>query len=210
MFAWLLNKISKHPKKFKELKKNLFSEIKNEILEIGCGTGINFELLSDNKEITNWIGIEPNPQMNSFLEENKKKFNITFNTKIENISAENMSKIPNDSIDYVIGSHIFCSISFFQTQNVLKEISRVLKKDGKFLFVEHVADPKFTFTRLTQILISPIWFLIGDGCRFAKTWEVFQDSKKYFSKLDLEHFDSNMTPLGLGIIKPHIKGYFVK
>eukprot|EP01080_Neovahlkampfia_damariscottae_P005728 gene5728-9551_t len=210
LFAWLLNKISNHPRKFKEIKRDLFSEVKNEILEIGCGTGINFEFLAENKNIKNWIGIEPNPQMNSFLEKNKKKFNVQFNTKIENISAENMTSIPDESVDYVIGSHIFCSISYFQTQNVLKEISRILKKNGKFIFVEHVADPKNSFTRYVQIFISPLWFVISDGCRFAKTWNVFQEAKENFSALVVDHFDSNLIPFGLTVVKPHIKGYFIK
>jgi ubiquinone/menaquinone biosynthesis C-methylase UbiE len=209
-FAWMLNAISKHPKQFKEIKKNLFSELKGKVLEIGVGTGINFEYLSENNNITHWTGIEPNKEMNPYLQKNLIDFNVKFETEIENISAESMKNIPSDSMDYVFGSHIFCSISYFQTSNVLKEISRILKKDGKFLFVEHVADSKMNCRRITQMLISPLWFLIGDGCRFAKTWEVFNDSKNLFSTLKFEHFEANMKPFGLTIIQPHIKGYFIK
>lgn len=68
--------------------------------------------------------------------------------------------------------------------NVLSEIRRVLKPGGQFLFLEHVAGPEGSRTRLTQTIFNPcklrstfllreegfcvVQQLIADGCHLTR------------------------------------------
>ena len=65
-------------------------------------------------------------------------------------------------MDAVISTQVLCSVA--DPAKVLREIQRVLKPGGRFLFVEHVAAAPGTSLRHWQRLARPVSALLGDGC----------------------------------------------
>ena len=132
--AWFLSRGESLEKEmYGDKKRDLFKiRQKSRVLEIGPGTGINLQYYPKNIE---WIGIEPNPEMNKHIKTKLKK--LDFKARLIKGNAE---KIPvkNNSIDYVISTLVLCSVK--NPPKTVKEIKRVLKPEGKFLFMEHVAD----------------------------------------------------------------------
>jgi len=122
------DKLEKLIKSFK-LKKG------SQVLDLGCGTGILFpHILKAIGKKGRVFGVDLSEQM--LLEARRKHRN-------ENIflicaPAENLPLLP-ESLDYVIA---FASFPHFEKKaKTIKEISRVLKKDGK-LFISHLLGRK--------------------------------------------------------------------
>ncbi len=185
-------------------KRKLFSSLKksDRILEIGAGTGVNFQYYPFGANLT---VVEPNPLLRVDIETKAKKFglNIVFHKGV----AE---KLPfnSSSFDVVVSSLVLCSVKSMAQS--LKEIKRVLREDGKYLFIEHVVDNQNLFRRFMQNLVLLFgWSFFGDNCHPNR--DITHEIKKTgFSKLSFKKY----YPKGLGffgqVIKSHIAGFALK
>jgi len=90
------------------------------ILEIGCGTGGNLEILTQFGEVT---GLDNSPEAIKFCQ--KRGFRNCFLGDAENIN------FPEQSFDLIAALDLLEHIN--DEQKALKEIRRVLKDDGYFL-----------------------------------------------------------------------------
>ncbi|MEM9538459.1 MAG: class I SAM-dependent methyltransferase [Cyanobacteria bacterium P01_E01_bin.42] len=178
-----------------DLKQQLFAEIAEgeTILEIGPGAGSNLCYYPKN---IHWIGIEPNPFMHPYLKQEAEKVSL----RESNIYQGFAETIPVDNhcIDIVIGTHVLCSVNHLQTS--LKEILRILKPGGKFIFIEHIAARSGTKTKILQDSCKPIWQLMFDNCHVNReTGEAIANSGFDFIK-------SQEFTLSFPIVSPHIAG----
>ena len=93
------------------------------------------------------------------------KINLaSFDVEYIQTGAENIP-LPENSIDTVISTWSFCSIS--NPELALKEISRVLKTNGKFIFIEHGKSPGKTAARW-QKLLTPVSKCLAGGCHMDR------------------------------------------
>ena len=201
--AWLLSKGEKIEKEmYGHEKKSLF-KIKphSVVLEIGPGTGINLQYYP--KSIR-WIGIEPNPEMNKHIKIKAKEQG--FNIKLINGNAEKIP-IKDGSVDYVVSTLVLCSVE--NPSETLKEIKRVLKSGGKFLFIEHVADKKGTLRRsLQNIAPHTPWKFFSDGCHpNRETSEIIENE---FRGVKVRKYYQKGTGFLGYLINPHIIGQATK
>lgn len=152
-------------KKFlNRLRKNLLSKAQGKILEIGSGTGVNFELYEDHDV----VAIEPDERLRT---ESLKKID---NKKIKVISgdAENL-EFKDDEFDTVVVMLVLCTIP--DPKRSLLEIRRVCKEGGKILVLEHVKH-KNKILAVIQDILTPIWKKIAMGCHLnRKTIDVIED-----------------------------------
>src|SRR5690242_6004104 len=81
--------------------------------------------------------------------------------EIRTLMAERLPA-EDDSVDAVVSTLVLCSAC--DPARVLREIRRVLKPGGRFVFLEHVAAPQGTRLRTVQRWIRPVWRRIADGC----------------------------------------------
>lgn len=198
-FAWMLKKGDNvNDKLYRDIKRELFSDIQGTVVEIGPGTGINFLYLPKNIE---WIGIEPNEAFHESVISAAHKQNIR--SSMLSSSAESIS-LPDESADIVISTLVLCSVP--DQGKVLAEAKRILKKNGKLIFIEHVADKKGTFRRSAQNIFNPINRVIADGCNCNReTWK--QIEKAGFSSCEIHHTIMTGT---MALHAPHIIGYSKK
>jgi len=177
------------------------------LLEIGAGSGANFEFYPPN---TNLVVVDPNPFFRQYLEKGLQKCP---NVELENwvvSGAENMKGVPDDSVDVVVSTLVLCSVQ--DLHQVYKEIERVLVPGGKYLFMEHVLDDRTGITKLLQELAGSlgIFQFLFDGCRPDKDIET-DIRKGGFASVETKRFRLDFTkgpvPLyAVYLIKPHLMG----
>lgn len=143
-----------------EGRKRLLSKVEGKVLEIGFGTGLNLSFYPDSiKKITT---VDKNPGMNKYALKKIKNSSL----KIENYIL-NSEELPfeNDSFDSVVSTYTLCSIE--NVESALNEIHRVLKRGGKFFFLEHgLADnPKLQKWQHRLNKFQNIW---ADGCNLNR------------------------------------------
>lgn len=196
-FAWLLaHGTPKYDRALADRKRALFADLKGNVLEIGAGTGVN---LSYYPAGVQWMGIEPNPFMHPYLREEAQRLGL--NIELRNGNAEEL-EIPDKSLDAVISTLVLCSVK--HPGKALREILRVLKPGGRFIFMEHVAAPPGTWLRRVQHCLKPVWKVLADGCRLDReTLAVIENAG--FASVSCQNFCGPVP-----IVRPHIAGVAIK
>ena len=179
-------------------KRALLGSLHGDVLEIGPGTGPNLQFYPAG---VRWLGVEPNPFMHPHLLETIRTLGLPAGQfRLSQGDAGGVRLPAGDaSLDAVTGTLVLCSVP--HPEDSLKEILRVLKPGGKFVFIEHVADRPGTRLRAFQNLIQPLWTLVGDGCHpNRETWETIRMAG--FARVEIENF---RYPNG-GLVAPGISG----
>lgn len=138
-------------------KAELLKDHPKTVLEIGAGCGANMRYLRPG---TFLIAVEPNPFMHEYLRKKAEKHGIRLS-----IVDEGAEQLPyeNQSIDMVLSTLVLCSVD--NPEQVLREIKRVLKPEGRFAFIEHVHAKENFFLSSIQRLVYKPWKWFFDGCR---------------------------------------------
>ena len=107
-----------------------------------------------------------------------------------------------DSVDFAVSFLVLCSVD--DVAGTLREVRRVLRPGGRFVFIEHVAAPKGTWLRRLQRVVRPLWQRITDGCRpNRETWTHLEEAG--FSQLEIEHFR-----VPVPVVGPHLSGTAIR
>lgn len=195
--AWLLAHCgARYERMVAERKRGLFGGLRGDVLEIGPGAGPN---LGYYPQDCRWIGVEPNPFMHPYLRQAAERVGLAI--EIRTIVAE---KLPaeDQSMDAVVSTLVLCSVR--DPAIVLREILRVLKPGGRFVFLEHVAAPDGTRLRKVQRIIRPVWKRLADGCHpDRETGPAIE--RAGFARVSYEQFR-----LPLGPVSTQIAGWAIK
>ncbi len=139
-----------------EAKADIFSEIEGPIVEIGAGHGSNFRRYPAGTAV---IAFEPNRFMGPRMIAAAEAADIDLELHTSDLRD---ARLPSDSIPTVVSVLTLCSVS--DRANLLGEIHRILQPNGRFLFVEHVAETTNRRRRSFQKLIRPAWRALFDSC----------------------------------------------
>jgi ubiquinone/menaquinone biosynthesis C-methylase UbiE len=138
-------------------KQRLFAELRGTVVELGPGTGVNLRYLD--REGVRWVGVDPNPFMHPYLLREAERLGMEVDCRV---GSAYVLPMEDASVDAVISTLVLCSIG--DQQRVLREVLRVLKPGGRFVFIEHVAAPCGSRLRRVQRLVAPLWRPLVDGC----------------------------------------------
>jgi SAM-dependent methyltransferase len=198
-FAWTLKKgDSINQQIYGSYKKDLFRDIEGLVVEIGPGAGVNFNYLPSGIE---WIGIEPNTAFHETLLLKARQKGI--NARL--ISSDSLPiPLKENVADVLICTLVLCSV--MHPPQMIHEFKRLLKPNGRYIFIEHVAAPANSVLRKAQNILNPLNRLFADGCNCNRETGI-DLQQAGFSQLHLMHCN---VKAGMIIHKPHIMGYAIK
>ncbi|KAJ1423662.1 S-adenosyl-L-methionine-dependent methyltransferase [Sesbania bispinosa] len=168
-YAWVLNSAMKpYEAEVAQYKSQVFSNLKGKalkILEIGIGTGPNLSYYSNDSDVQ-VVGIDPNPKMEKYARSSAASAGLP-PSNFEFIHAVGEAiPLSDASVDAVVGTLVLCSVK--DVDMTLKEIRRVLRPGGLYVFVEHVAAKDGTFLKFLQRVLDPLQQTVSDGCHLSR------------------------------------------
>ena len=153
--------IAMRNKETSRLRAAWISQARGEVLEIGIGSGLNLPFYSS--DVHRVYGVDPSIELQRMACKRAKAgpIEVEFLTQ----SAEEQLSLGNASIDTVVTTWTLCSIP--NAPNALLQMKRLLKANGRLIFLEHgrVPDPGVA---VWQDRITPFWRHITGGCHLNR------------------------------------------
>jgi ubiquinone/menaquinone biosynthesis C-methylase UbiE len=136
-------------------------QARGDVLEIGIGSGLNLPFYSS--DVARVYGLEPSVALQDMARKRAAAGRIQLEFLSQ--SAEEALPLGDNRIDTIVMTWTLCSIP--NAPRALAEMKRVLKADGRLLFVEHGRSPD---TRVVawQDRLTPVWKKIGGGCHLNR------------------------------------------
>ncbi|XP_077213226.1 uncharacterized protein LOC143848225 [Tasmannia lanceolata] len=186
-------------------KEELFSHLTAEnkkVLELGVGVGPNFKYYANAAGVS-VFGIDPNKRMEKYAREAAVTAGLS-STHFSFIRAVGEALPVGDaSMDAVIGTLVLCSVK--DVDMTLKEVKRVLKPGGLYIFIEHVAANDGTPLKFLQSVLDPLQQIVSDGCHLTR------ETGKQISEAGFSDVNINKAFLStLSVISPHVYGIACK
>lgn len=146
-------------------RKQIIAQASGRVLEIGIGTGANLPYYS--AQAQEIVGIEPEAAMLARAQAMVRQAPTGVTVKLAVGDAHKLD-FADHSFDTVIMCLVLCTIP--DPQRALQEAYRVLKPDGRLLFLEHVRAPK-AWVAHCQDWVDPVWKHLGCGCHLNRDTE---------------------------------------
>lgn len=142
------------------LRAALIPQARGEVLEIGIGSGLNLPFYSP--QVQRVFGVDPSLELQKIASKR-----IAGPIKVEFIaqSAEEPLPLDDASIDTIVMAWTLCSIP--NAAKALQQMRRVLKADGRLLFVEHGRAPERKVAAW-QDRLTPVWKHATGGCHLNR------------------------------------------
>jgi SAM-dependent methyltransferase len=171
-------------KEFKQVRLEMFKNIKGNILDVGCATGHYFKYYANNPNVASIIAMEPDTRMHPDLSKTADKYPDKI-TITSSVMDEEFAKDHFEEFDGIILGNVLCEIDNYRI--VLDCISQMLKPGGKIYFQEHVleTDPKYWQVKLLQTSLN-FWWRRVVGCQCNK--ESVAVMKEMFKLWDFKSF----------------------
>ncbi len=144
-------------------RSRLVRDLEGDVLEIGAGTGLNFEHYRRARMVS---AIEPDPDRAQEAAEAAaiaETINgIPFSVDVAPAEA---LPYPAHCFDVVVSSLVFCSVD--DPHTALAEIDRVLRPGGVLWMVEHVRPQTPLLARLADV-VTPLWQRVAHNCHLNR------------------------------------------
>lgn len=139
---------------FKNWRKKLWAKVDgHHILEVGVGTGKNFDYYPADAQIT---AIDFSPAMLRQAIHKKARKTVCVDLNLMDVQSLDFA---DNSFDTIIGSFVFCSVPL--PLKGLKELHRVCKPGGQVLLLEHVLSSKPVLAKVMNFINPVIVALVG-------------------------------------------------
>jgi ubiquinone/menaquinone biosynthesis C-methylase UbiE len=141
-----------------DLRKEFVSKAMGKVLEIGAGTGVNLNYYQNVDLILTDFKMSP------LLEDKVKRSPIACQ-----LLESDVMDLPfqSNTFDTLVSTLVFCSVE--DARKGLLELKRVLKDDGRLIFIEHVL-PKEEPTRTLFNVLTPLWRKMASNCHLNRDY----------------------------------------
>src|ERR1700733_5260691 len=144
-------------------RERLLANAEGVTLEIGAGSGANLRWYP--KAVTELVLSDPSPYMLDHLRSELASVSAWPGSGTVRLVAAGLPSLPFDDATYdtVVVTYVLCSI--LDLPGAFAEIARVLKPDGRLLFLEHVRAADGSVLGSVQDLVERPHRLVAGGCR---------------------------------------------
>ena len=151
------------------LRASWIPKAKGDVLEIGIGSGLNLPFYGS--QVKRVFGVDPSLTLRRMAPRRiDEKAKVEFFIQ----PVEQELPLPDASIDTIVMTWTLCSVA--KPAAALCQASRVLKKGGQFLFIEHGRSHDRGVVAW-QDRLTPIWKRIAGGCHLnRKVDELISDA----------------------------------
>jgi ubiquinone/menaquinone biosynthesis C-methylase UbiE len=176
-----------------DMKRRLLANALGRVLEIGVGTGLSFPHYPQIDEL---VGVEPSEPMRRRAEARAAELGRALT--LLDAPAEALP-FADESFDTVVSTAVLCSVG--DPERAVREINRVLRAEGRFLFLEHVrsSDPK---RAKWQDRLERPWGVIACGCHPNRPTLATIEAAG-FEVVELEQGELPGQP---GLVRPYVTG----
>jgi ubiquinone/menaquinone biosynthesis C-methylase UbiE len=137
-------------------RRTLAAQARGLVVEIGAGTGLNVAHYGD--AVDELILTEPEPGMRRKLARRLERLGRV--AQIVDAPADRLP-LADSSVDTVVSTLVLCTVD--DPEAALREIARVLRPDGRLLFIEHVRASSRFLAACQDKLLRP-WRGFAGGC----------------------------------------------
>jgi len=193
--AWLVDRLQESAEReFAPERRKLLEQARGRVLEIGAGTGVNVEHYPEGLDEV--VLLEPNE---AYARRIGKKLDAS--GRHATVVAGKAEALPFEdaSFDTVVLTLVLCTVE--DQARSLDEIRRVLRPDGRFLFIEHVRADDPGLARWQDRLNRP-WGLVADGCNCNRATLTAIES----SQFEVEEVERGRLPKSPPIVRPFVAG----
>lgn len=155
LVSWLSD-----PEPIHEIRRRLIPQAQETVLEIGVGSGVNFNLY-DVDRVTKVYALEPNQTMVRLAREQHR---AGLNVEYLELPGERMP-LEDGTVDTVVSTFTLCTIP--GVVEAIREMRRVLKPSGRFIFLEHGLSPDPKMQRW-QRRCEPFTRWLCEGCHVTR------------------------------------------
>ncbi|MGH1421306.1 MAG: class I SAM-dependent methyltransferase [Hyphomonas sp.] len=153
-------------------REKIVPQAEGEVLEIGCGSGLNFSYYRFDK-VSRLYALEPARGMVIKARKEAEKLGLTEKIEFLETGGE-ATGLDDNSIDTIIFAFVLCTIPDWRS--TLEEARRVLRPGGRILFTEHGPAPDEGVLKW-QRRVEPFWKVIAGGCHLTRNCtEMFRSS----------------------------------
>lgn len=156
LFARMYAFMAHHePESFKRLRRENLAGLSGRVLEVGAGTGTNFELYPDT--VTEVVAVEPEQRLHALAQEAAAAAPVPVT-----VYADTVEQFADaEPFDAVVCSLVLCSVG--QPNEVARQLLSLLKPGGELRYLEHVASSGGR-ARLQKIADATLWPRIAGNC----------------------------------------------
>ncbi len=153
--------LSMRNKDASRLRADWIPHARGEVLEVGIGSGLNLRYYSP--EVRHVYGVDPSVELQrlALLRVANRRIPVEFLSQ----SAEAPLPLSNASVDTVVVTWTLCSIP--NAAQALHEMRRVLKPNGRLIFLEHGRSPDASVVAW-QDRLTPLWKRFTGGCHLNR------------------------------------------
>lgn len=143
-----------------EYRRKVAGQACGRVLEIGVGSGLNFTRYGEQVEAV--IGLDPSPRLLAMARKRATEAAVSA-WFVQGAAAA--LPFADTVMDSVVMTWTLCSVP--EPLAALREIRRVLKQQGKLLFVEHGLAPHRQVAQW-QRRLTPLWRCVSGGCHLDR------------------------------------------
>ena len=156
-----------------------------DVLEIGFGTGLNLPYYPE--RVHKLTAVDPNPGMHRLAQKRIKQRGIEVAPQV--LSSERLP-FEDSRFDCAVSTFTLCSIE--DVAQALREVYRVLKPGGKFLFLEHGLSPEPRVQKW-QRRLDWLQVRLANGCHLDRDMKALVAAQP-FASVDEREFYLERTP----------------
>jgi SAM-dependent methyltransferase len=162
-FARLWSKLStREPESIRRLRRENLAGLTGRVLEVGAGTGTNFEFYPDT--VTRVVAVEPEHRLTVIARQAAEKASVPITVTPDTVEQY----ASGEPFDAVVCSLVLCSVA--DPDDVLRQLFSALRPGGELRFLEHVAStgPR---ARLQRFADATVWPRLLGNCHTHRDTE---------------------------------------